>query len=132
MLLPSARRAAWLFLKNAEELTEEERLFVNELLNSAAEIKQAVALTRKFREMVKTRNINLFEEWFREAEKLGTKWKKFVKGLGQDGQAVKAAITSEWSNGQTAGQVNRLKFLKRQMYGRAKFDLLRARVLYRS
>jgi transposase len=53
----------------------------------------------------------------------------FVKVLQKDEAAVRAAMSSEWSNGQTEGQVNRLKMLKRQMYGRANFDLLRARVL---
>jgi transposase len=42
---------------------------------------------------------------------------------------VKAALTLEWSNGQTEGHINRLKLLKRQMYGRAGFDLLRCRLL---
>ncbi len=50
--------------------------------------------------------------------------------LRRDEAAVRAAATSKWSNGQTEGQINRLKFLKRQMFGRAKFDLLKARVLY--
>ncbi|EDL59238.1 transposase [Gimesia maris] len=54
---------------------------------------------------------------------------RFGKNLKQDGQAVKAAMESEWSNGQVEGQVNRLKMFKRQMYGRASFDLLRARFL---
>ena len=44
--------------------------------------------------------------------------------------AVRAALTHSWSNGPTEGHVNRLKLLKRQMYGRAKFDLLRSRVLH--
>ena len=73
----------------------------------------------------------MLERWLAKAEDLGAKWKNFAKGLRQDGAAVKAALTSDWSNGQTEGQVNRLKFLKRQMFGRANFDLLRARVLYR-
>ncbi|MBI3460498.1 transposase, partial [Candidatus Acetothermia bacterium] len=51
-------------------------------------------------------------------------------GLRQDYRAVRAAVRLEWSNGQTEGQVNRLKLLKRQMYGRAKFDLLRLRFLH--
>jgi transposase len=131
MPFPSARCAAWLFLKNEKELTDEERLFVGELLKSSAEIRQAVAATKRFQEMVKSRSIGRLEEWLLEAEKIGTKWKNFVKGLRHDLKAVTAALTSEWSNGQTEGQVNRLKSLKRQMYGRAKFDLLRARVLYR-
>ena len=56
--------------------------------------------------------------------------KRFAKHLQQDRPAILAAISTHWSNGQTEGQVNRLKMLKRQMYGRANLDLLRARVLY--
>src|SRR5207253_7845821 len=54
----------------------------------------------------------------------------FAQGLRQDYAAVKAALTWPYSNGPTEGHVNRLKLLKRQMYGRAKLDLLRQRVLY--
>ena len=53
----------------------------------------------------------------------------FVRGLVRDKDAVVAACSREWSKGQVEGQINRLKLLKRQMYGRAKFDLLRVRVL---
>jgi transposase len=53
----------------------------------------------------------------------------FAKGIKQDLIAVTNALTLPWSNGQTEGQVNRLKLIKRQMYGRANFDLLRKRVL---
>lgn len=59
-----------------------------------------------------------------------TELENFVMGLRRDEAAVYAAATSGWSNGQTEGQINRLKFLKRQMFGRAKFDLLKARVLH--
>jgi transposase len=54
----------------------------------------------------------------------------FATELKRDDDAVRAAMISPWSNGQTEGQVNRLKLLKRQMYGRASFNLLRLRVLY--
>jgi transposase len=126
MVLPSARRAAWLFLKDLAELSNEEKLFIGELMESSAEIKQAVTLTKQFQELVKARNVDLLDGWLLAAENLSAKWKNFAKGLRQDGAAVKAALTSDWSNGQTEGQVNRLKFLKRQMFGRANFDLLRA------
>lgn len=53
----------------------------------------------------------------------------FAAGLAKDGDAVRAALTMPWSNGRTEGQVNRLKLLKRQSYGRAGLDLLRRRVL---
>jgi transposase len=55
--------------------------------------------------------------------------KRFGKGLENDLKAVRAALTLSWSNGQTEGQVNRLKLIKRQMFGRASFDLLRRRFL---
>lgn len=57
--------------------------------------------------------------------------RRFAKGLRDDLSAVTAALSMSWSNGQTEGQVNRLKLIKRQMFGRAKFDLLRRRVLAR-
>jgi transposase len=56
----------------------------------------------------------------------------FANGITRDLQAVKAALTNEWSQGQVEGQINRLKLLKRQMYGRAKLNLLRARMLHRA
>ena len=55
--------------------------------------------------------------------------KQFAKGIKQDLAAVTNALSLPWSNGQTEGQVNRLKLIKRQMYGRANFDLLRKRVI---
>jgi len=69
--------------------------------------------------------------WLRAAAK--SKLKEFVsfaRGLSEDYEAVMNALRYEWSNGQLEGQVNRLKLIKRMMYGRAKFDLLRARVLH--
>ena len=56
----------------------------------------------------------------------------FANGLLKDLVAVRNALHYAWSNGQTEGQVNRLKFIKRSMYGRANFDLLPKRVLARS
>jgi transposase len=56
----------------------------------------------------------------------------FVQGIQRDRAAVEAGLTLDWSQGQTEGQVNRLKLLKRAMYGRAKLDLLRQRVLHQN
>lgn len=69
--------------------------------------------------------------WLHRAEECGiTEFCTLARGMWLDRSAVEAAVATEWSNGQTEGQVNRLKGLKRAMYGRAKFDLLRQRVLY--
>lgn len=59
-----------------------------------------------------------------------TALQRFAASLKQDYRAVRAALTYAWSNGQTEGHVNRLKALKRQMYGRAQPDLLRLRTMY--
>jgi transposase len=53
----------------------------------------------------------------------------FARGVSKDLPAIRAAIASPWSNGQTEGQVTKLKLIKRQMYGRAKLDLLEARLI---
>jgi transposase len=53
----------------------------------------------------------------------------FAVGIERDKSTVVAGLTQAWSNGQTEGQVNRLKLKKREMYGRAKFDLLQRRIL---
>lgn len=87
---------------------------------------------REFSQIVRERASNGFNEWLRAA--MQSKLKEFVsfaRGLSEDYEAVKNALRHEWSNGQLEGQINRLKLIKREMYGRAKFDLLRARVLQR-
>ena len=55
--------------------------------------------------------------------------RQFAKGLENDWQAVVAGLTLQWNNGMAEGHISRLKLIKRQMYGRASFDLLRARIL---
>jgi len=71
-----------------------------------------------------------FDAWLDEALTCGIRAvETFARGLAKDGMAVRAALTTPWSNGQTEGQITKLKLLKRQMYGRASFDLLRRRVL---
>ena len=80
--------------------------------------------------MAKNRQANQLDEWMKEAADSDIEvLKNFAKGLKQDYDAVKAALTYEWSNGQVEGHVNRLKTIKRQMYGRAGFSLLKKRVL---
>ena len=81
--------------------------------------------------MIRQRSAELLPAWLRSAARSKlTEFAGFAKGISEDYEAVKNALTYEWSNGQLEGPVNRLKLIKRQMYGRAKFDLLRARVLH--
>ncbi len=83
--------------------------------------------------MLREREGKRFDAWLERVEKQGvSELQSFANGLKKDDDAVKAGLTLEWSNGQTEGQVHRLKLLKRQMYGRGRFDLLRKRVLKRA
>jgi transposase len=80
--------------------------------------------------MIHERQPEELDEWLRDAETCSlAAIRHFAIRLRQDYPAVRASLSFEWSNGQVEGQVNRLKTIKRQMYGRANFDLLRLRVL---
>ena len=86
--------------------------------------------TMQLNHMIKERRVEALDAWLKDAVASQiAELKGFAKSLRQDYAAVEAALSSEWSNGQVEGQVNRLKLVKRSMYGRASFDLLRARVL---
>ena len=77
--------------------------------------------------MVRNAREGALAAWLNEAE--GSMIASFARGLRSDHAAVAAALREPWSNGQTEGQINRLKTLKRQMYGRANLDQFRARLL---
>jgi transposase len=73
---------------------------------------------------------SLLEDWMQRTLNIGkSQLKTFIKGLKSDIDAVRNAIITNWSNGQVEGQVNRLKSIKRQMYGKAGFELLRRKVV---
>lgn len=130
MPVPSPRRAVWMLLK-PEGMKEAEPQVVENLCRLSPEVAQATELTRRFFQMVRGRQAEQLKAWIAEVE--GSQLpelKAFARGLEQDRASIEAALREEWSNGQTEGQVHRLKLLKRQMYGRAKFDLLRAKVLF--
>jgi transposase len=127
---PTPRAVVWWLLKDKEKLKEEQRAFIGELLEKSPIIKAAYELVWEFRRMIKTRNGKKLNDWFGKVEQSGiSELARFVKGLREDEAAVHAAMEYEWSNGQVEGQVNRLKTVKRQMFGRANLDLLKLRVL---
>lgn len=118
-------------LLKPERLKEAEQQVVETLCRLSPEVEQATASARRFMQMVRERQAHQLSEWMSEVAASGLpELKAFARGLEQDRAAIDAALREEWSNGQTEGQVHRLKVLKRQMYGRAKFDLLRAKVLF--
>ena len=127
--LPSAREASWMLLR-PEELTDEEKQTVELLCRLSPEVRQAQQLALGFVGLVKERRVDDLRGWLIEAGRCGVaEFVSFASGITSDFRAVWAALEYEWSNGQTEGQVHRLKLIKRQMYGRGNLDLLRARVL---
>src|SRR5712691_5009218 len=87
-------------------------------------------LALDFRDALATNDGQQMRCWIHGAKQCGIgSLVRFALGLQKDLSAVLAAVETPWSNGQVEGQINRLKTIKRQMYGRAGFPLLRARVL---
>jgi transposase len=118
-------------LLQPEKLHDEQQSTIQRLCQLFPQIEQAKELAQAFTRIVRGRLSPELNEWIRSATRSTLKeFISFARGLSEDYEAVKNALCSEWSNGQLEGQVNRLKLIKRAMYGRAKFDLLKARVLH--
>lgn len=126
--VPSSRRATRLLTVPVASLDRTNRLFVETLRSIAAQIGVVADLSRAFGDLIRERRVDDLDGWITTAA--ATELHGFADGLHRDLAAVRAAIMLPWSNGPVEGQINRLKMLKRQMFGRAKFDLLRHRVLH--
>jgi transposase len=113
-------------------MTHSEQEVLLKLKAACSELALAYELVQEFIKMVKHRTPETLDLWLASvASSKLPDLENFATGIERDKAAVVAALSMEWSNGQVEGQVNRLKMLKRQMYGRAKLDLLRKRVLHR-
>ena len=137
--LPSPKQLAWLLVRPTEALSPSDAAAVRRA-EQDKEAAQVASLARRFTTLVRGCGIGQptrpvapaveLDAWFAEARACGiAAVETFAAGLEQDGAAVRAALTEPWSSGQAEGQVNRLKLLKRQSYGRAGLSLLRQRVL---
>jgi transposase len=126
----SARRVAWLLTKDHASMEKEERMLCRIIRRGCPCLMRVSALARWFARMVRKRQVEQLDTWIDQACKASSSLRGFAQSLQRDRPAVNAALTSAWSNGQVEGQINRLKLIKRQMYGRANFDLLKARFLY--
>ena len=133
---PSTRRAcAWVLGWEKRKLAQTERSdrqrFVETLCRIEPAVAEARSLALRFLGLVRRRDLDGFDSWLPEARACAVpELQRFAAGLAADLSAVRAAFSSPWSSGQVEGQINRLKYLKRQMYGRAKLDLMRIRVLH--
>jgi len=137
--LPSPKQLAWLLVQPVAALPPHAAAAVARVKEDG-EAARVANLARRFTELVRGCSVGCDEPhpapcknldmWLAEARACGVRAiETFAAGLEQDGAAVRAALTTPWSNGQAEGQITRLKLIKRTMYGRAGFDLLRRRVL---
>ncbi len=126
------RKASRLVLRKPERLTDADRMALAQLQDVHSDVGTTLAFTEKFAAIVRERRGAVeLEQWLGDAEASEVREiRQFAHKVRQDEAAVRAGCTLPWSNGQTEGQVAKLKAIKRQMYGRAKFDLLRLRALY--
>jgi transposase len=122
-----------LLLREATQRCDEDQRLVAALCERCPEIGRATYLARSFALIVRERRAADLDDWIARTGEIGTprEVRAFADGLLKDEAAVRAALSLPWSNGQVEGQVNRLKLIKRMMYGRGGFELLRRRVLHR-
>lgn len=104
--------------------------FIESMCQKEPQLKMAQQLSLDFYRMLKTKNKSQLNQWFSDVSQSGLiDLQRVAAGMEADATAIHEAISSRWSNGVVEGHVNRLKMLKRQMYGRAGFELLRRRVM---
>lgn len=131
--LPAPKTLAWWLLCDPKELKSEQETVVSTLLSRLPDLERAAQLAREGWQLFRERKQEVLKSWMAAVKGTGFgELKRFVKGLESDLQAVQNALRYPWNNGVTEGNVNRLKMIKRTMFGRANCDLLRAKVLYRT
>jgi transposase len=120
-----------LILKREEHRDEADKQQIIQLQAQHAELAEAIELTQDFAALVRQRQGEELQAWLKRAAASCLRpFQRFANGRWEDYEAVQAGLTLPWSTGPVEGQINRLKMLKRQMFGRANIDLLRLRVLH--
>lgn len=126
----SARRAVWLLIQDLQKLDAAQQQHLAFIRQASPQVEQAYQLAQAFTQMLRQRQGQLLDDWLQEANTSGLpELRQFAAGIQRDKAAVQAGLTLSYSNGLVEGHINRLKLIKRSMYGRANFDLLRQRVL---
>jgi transposase len=117
-------------MRREDKRNDADKALLDQLQEQHPELAEAMELNESFARLVRHRQPEGLDFWLEQAGKSCLKaFQRFAGGLRDDYEAVKAGLTLPWSTGPVEGQINRLKMLKRQMYGRANIDLLRQRVL---
>ena len=117
-----------MLMTDDDKLTETEQTFTAALLAEAPQLADAIALAKRFSQLLRRNSTDTLKKVLADAA--GTLLEAFAASLNRDFAAVQAALDLPWTTSPAEGQINRLKMLKRTMYGRAGFQLLRARVLH--
>ncbi len=125
--LPSARVIAKMMTTDRDHLSADDARLIVTIEEAVPDLLTARDLIDQFHAMIRERDADRLDAWIKAA-KAGL-LDSLASGITTDRDAVHAALSQPWSNGQTEGQITKLKLVKRQMYGRAKLDLLRARVI---
>ncbi|MGG6262992.1 ISL3 family transposase [Leptolyngbya sp. AN03gr2] len=129
----SANRATWIVMRHPTQRTREQKRLIQRLRAHSPVLKTAIDLSETFCKLIRHRQSEQFDAWLERVDTCDlVPFQKFGQGLQQDYEAVKAAMSLPISNGPVEGQINRLKLLKRQMYGRAGIKLLEQRFLLTS
>jgi transposase len=128
--VPSSRHVAALFLRRPEKLSAEQEAYLERLRGLDGVVAAAQGLAREFAGMAPGLGAERLRGWLQKARCCDAPaLKRFAASLEKDLAAVEAGLTEEWSNGPVEGFIHKLKLVKRQGYGRANLDLLRARML---
>lgn len=127
----SVQKAIWLIARPSEKLKANERTDLAELCQASQELAALHAIVQSFGQMLRKREGHRLGDWMQQVAKSSFRdVQRFAQGLQRDKEEVLAALTFVYSNGQVEGQINKLKLIKRQGYGRAGSPLLRQRVLH--
>lgn len=125
--VPSARAIARMMTDRRDHLSRADTVTVAAIADGVPALDFAAKLITQFQATIRAKAITELDPWLAATET--SLIAAFARGIARDRDAVQAAITEPWSNGQTEGQINKLKLVKRMMYGRAKIDLLEARLI---
>ncbi|KSV71968.1 hypothetical protein N182_29865 [Sinorhizobium sp. GL2] len=124
---PAARTVVRLMTLERNNLTKAQTMTVAAIEERLPDLVEARDVVESFHDMLRCKSSGDLEAWIERATK--SLVASFANGVIRDRAAIQNAITSQWSNGQTEGQITKLKLIKRQMYGRGKLDLLEARIV---
>jgi len=131
LLTLSASQATWLFFRKEEDFKPEEQESLRQLRQASPDLEVTYHLVEEFLHMVRKRTGEQLDAWLNKVEASHLQaFHTFVTGVQNDKEAILAGLTLPWSTGPLEGHINRLKLIKRSMYGRAGFDLLKLRVLH--